>query len=254
MSRSKSDVEDQEIDADVSFVSRWSRLKDENRQTNDDTAVDKTVKQTIASEEDQQAPVKILTDADMPDIENMTAESDYTGFLSPGVSEELRKLALRKLFRSEVFNIRDGLDEYDGDYTHFEKLGDIVTSDMKHQLELEAKRKAEQALQHESPEEIPLLSEDGISELKHDNDDSTDQNKIAADQQDMSQTSQDEAQTLIDADATSKKTVTENLASDDSLPVDADTEKSAEIPAENAELDDVEFDDRQTIITHKNKD
>ncbi len=70
----------------------------------------------------------------------------------------------------------------------------------------------------------------------------------------MSQTSQDEAQTLIDADATSKKTVTENLASDDSLPVDAGTEKSAKIADENAELDDVEFDDRQTIITDKNKD
>lgn len=154
MSGSKSNLEDKEKNSDVSFVSRWSRLKHENNQTNDDAdvdpVVDKAEKQAIALDEEQQTPVKILTDADMPDIESMTADSDYTDFLSPGVSEELRRLALRKLFRSEVFNIRDGLDEYDGDYTHFEKLGDIVTSDMKHQLEMEAKRKAEQALQGKS--------------------------------------------------------------------------------------------------------
>lgn len=164
MSRSKISVEDQEVNTDVNFVSRWSKLKHENSQNSeanlgyeaavdeavsDETAENKTSTQDGVSDEEQQAAVKILTDEDMPAIESMTADSDYTDFLSPGVSEELRNLALRKLFLSEVFNIRDGLDEYDGDYTHFESLGDIVTADMKHQLELEAKRKTEQLLQHE---------------------------------------------------------------------------------------------------------
>ena len=83
----------------------------------------------------------------MPDIEGLTADSDYTDFLSPGVSEALRKLALRKLFRSEVFNICDGLDDYDDDYTQFKILGSTVTSDMRHQIELKAQRMAEQLLQ-----------------------------------------------------------------------------------------------------------
>ena len=39
------------------------------------------------------------------------------------VSESLRRLALRKLFHGADFNIRDGLDDYDGDYTSFVKLG-----------------------------------------------------------------------------------------------------------------------------------
>ena len=63
-----------------------------------------------------------LTDADMPDIDSLAEDSDFTGFMSPGVSDELRNLALRKLFHAPVFNIRDGLDEYDEDYTTFEKL------------------------------------------------------------------------------------------------------------------------------------
>lgn len=245
MSRSKSDVEDQEVNSDVSFVSRWSRLKHETRQNSDDAAVDKTSIQAVVSDEEREAPVKILTDDDMPDIESMTPESDYTDFLSPGVSEELRKLALRKLFSSEVFNIRDGLDEYDGDYTHFETLGDIVTSDMKHQLELEAKRKAEQMLQHENT----LADENCTSELDLDNDDSADKNKIAANQQVTSQTLHDEAQTSIDAGVTSIKMVTENLVADDSFPVDTDTEKNTKKVDENAE-----FDDLQTNNTDQNKD
>lgn len=159
MSRSKNHVQEQALNADVNFVSRWSKLKHETRQnseailddetTGDENAENKTSIPNGVSDEEQQAAIKILTDKDMPDIESMTADSDYTDFFSSGVSEELRKLALRKLFLSEVFNIRDGLDEYDGDYTQFEALGDIVTADMKHQLEMEAKRKAEELLQHE---------------------------------------------------------------------------------------------------------
>ena len=83
---------------------------------------------------------KVLTDEDMPPLESLDEHSDYSGFLSSGVSEALRRRALRKLFSSAVFNIPDGLDDYDDDFTSFAALGDIVTSDMKHQAEMEAER------------------------------------------------------------------------------------------------------------------
>jgi len=150
MSRSKICVEDHEENSDASFVSRWSRLKHENRQGADNASKNAAL-ETDASDEAQAPPAKILTDEDMPDIASLVPDSDYTDFLSPGVSEALRKLALQKLFHSEVFNIRDGLDDYDGDYTHFEKLGGIVTSDMHHQIEMEAQRKARQLLLDEEP-------------------------------------------------------------------------------------------------------
>ncbi len=85
----------------------------------------------------------VLTDTDMPSLDRLDEHSDYSGFLSPGVSDALRKRALRKLFTATVFNVRDGLDDYDEDFTSFEPLGDWVTSDMKHQAEVQEKRRRE---------------------------------------------------------------------------------------------------------------
>ena len=87
-----------------------------------------------------EAEEKVLTDEDMPPLESLDENSDYSGFLSQGVSEGLRRRALRKLFTSAVFNVPDGLDDYDDDFTSFAALGDIVTADMKHQAEVEAER------------------------------------------------------------------------------------------------------------------
>ena len=96
---------------------------------------------------------KVLTDDDMPSLESLDENSDYSGFLSPGVTEGLRRRALRKLFMSAVFNVRDGLDDYDEDFTNFEALGDIVTSDMRHQAEAEAER-ARRAREDSGPADL----------------------------------------------------------------------------------------------------
>jgi len=193
MSQSKTTVIEPEENSDAGFVSRWSRLKHEAKHDTENTVTENAKTGHVASDDDgdsiggleqkQAASASVLTDADMPDIESMTPDSDYADFLSPGVSEELRKLALRKLFHCEVFNIRDGLDEYDGDYTQFEKLGDIVTSDMQHQIELKAQRelehKAQLLLQDKND-----LSEDGcLDEIEAINDKkaSVENNRAAAD-------------------------------------------------------------------------
>ena len=152
MSREKPVQAEAEDASDADFVSRWSRLKNRAKDTETAAIANSTAGSAPGNAGSEQTPAsstKILTDEDMLPIESLTADSDYADFLSPGVSEGLRKLALRKLFHGEAFNIRDGLDEYDDDFTQFEKLGDIVTSDMKHQIELEAQRKAEQLLQNE---------------------------------------------------------------------------------------------------------
>ncbi len=106
---------------------------------------------TAARRAEGEAEEKILTDADMPPLESLDEHSDYSGFLSSGVSEDLRRRALRKLFFSAAFNVRDGLDDYDDDFTSFEGLGDMVTADMKHQREVEAERARAEA---ETSEEI----------------------------------------------------------------------------------------------------
>jgi len=154
MTRKKTTLAEPESSSEAGFVTRWSRLKHQAVKeaeiaVGENAAGHRAATENTGQEVKQASSSRIMTDEDMPEIESLTPESDYTDFLSPGVSDKLRKLALRKLFHGEGFNIRDGLDEYDDDFTRFEKLGDIVTSDMKHQLELEAQRKAEQLLQHE---------------------------------------------------------------------------------------------------------
>jgi hypothetical protein len=155
--------------AKESRLSRWSRLKQEAVTAPPDdlealAVVSETSLATPVSEEVEQEPAP-LTDADMPDLDSLGEDSDFTGFMSPGVSDELRNLALRKLFHAPVFNIRDGLDEYDEDYTSFEKLGDIVTCDMKHQIEVQERKLREAQEQEEQAEaEAQLQNSDEMDD------------------------------------------------------------------------------------------
>ena len=146
-------------DSKESVLRRWSRRKQEAVQTTE-VAREEESTQTRASLDTaastETAPV--LTDADMPPLESLDENSDFSGFMSEGVSDELRNLALRKLFRAPVFNIRDGLDEYDEDYTFFEKLGDVVTCDMKHHIEMKEQKEREAAL--EAADEIEAIEEE----------------------------------------------------------------------------------------------
>ncbi len=56
--------------------------------------------------------------ADLPDVESLTEESDFSAFMRDGVPSDLRRLALRKLWASDpAFNIIDEMVEYGEDYT-----------------------------------------------------------------------------------------------------------------------------------------
>ncbi|MCU7936523.1 MAG: DUF3306 domain-containing protein [Candidatus Thiodiazotropha sp. (ex Dulcina madagascariensis)] len=111
------------------FYRRWSERKQASRLPV--AAVDEPV--------DAQLP----SDADMPPLESLDEASDYSGFLSPKVSEPLRQLALKKLFHSAGFNVCDELDDYAEDFTRFEKLGEVMTADLRHRLEQEARKRRE---------------------------------------------------------------------------------------------------------------
>ena len=131
----------------------------QSEQGTPDAAID------MAAEIDDLPP---LADEDMPPLETLTEESDYTGFLSPKVSDELRKLALRKLFHGSQFNICDGLDDYDEDFTKFAKLGDVITAEMRQRAELEALKK----LQQQAEAEAPVIEEMSAGDAQEGVDDS----------------------------------------------------------------------------------
>ena len=119
-----------------SFYARWSRRKMESK-----TDLD-IVEESVSSEQnaDEEPAVPALTDANMPALETLHDDSDYSGVLSPEVSDKLREIALRKLFHSKAFNIVDGLDDYDDDFITALPLGDIVTADMRHQAEVKLEK------------------------------------------------------------------------------------------------------------------
>lgn len=139
------------------FLGRWSRRKQHARtKPEDGAAVEPPVPASDVPSAEDQSPERVLTDEDMPPLDSLDSDSDYGGFLSPGVSEKLRHAALRKLFLSPKFNFVDGLDDYADDFTVFEPLGDIITADMRHQMEL-AEERAKKAMEEElavSNEEI----------------------------------------------------------------------------------------------------
>lgn len=143
------------------FVARWSRRKWAARTGDTSTGTASLTEQSAArldageeahavgaapetgaaspsSAEPREGPIK--DPPSPPPLESLHADSDYSAFLSPKVGEELRRLALRKLFGSSKFNLRDGLDDYDDDYRIFESLGDIVTADMRHRMAVASTR------------------------------------------------------------------------------------------------------------------
>ncbi|MGB5259062.1 MAG: DUF3306 domain-containing protein [Gammaproteobacteria bacterium] len=128
-------------DSREEFLTRWSRRKLEAGRGDQGTSASVIDSAENTVPEPGEAD-KVLTDADMPPIDLLDGDSDYSPFLSPGVSDDLRQQALRKLFTQPDFNITDGLNDYDEDYTHFAGLGNIITHEMKRMLqrELEADR------------------------------------------------------------------------------------------------------------------
>ena len=59
------------------------------------------------------------TDAapELPAVESLTFDSDFTAFLKPNVDEALKRKALKKLLHDPRFNVMDGLDTYIADYS-----------------------------------------------------------------------------------------------------------------------------------------
>jgi hypothetical protein len=82
------------------FFSRWSRLKREP-----------------PAEKAAETPAPIL-----PPVENLTPESDFADFMHPKVKDELRRLALKKLFSDPHFNLPDPFEAYSGDWTGGEPI------------------------------------------------------------------------------------------------------------------------------------
>jgi hypothetical protein len=155
------------------LLTRWSRLKAGARARSVPSATPgpaepahEAVSAAVAAGPDAGTPAVAAAPlpappVELPDIDQLGQDSDFSAFLTPGVDAELRKRALRKLFHSPKFNVFDGLDTYRDDFTSFPVLGDVVTADMQYHLERAAKELAarvEAAVGNEQPAAEPAAA------------------------------------------------------------------------------------------------
>ena len=116
------------------FFSRWSQRKQAVKLGLAEEEVRQEVSQNRAQDKPQPAvqnsavsvasvkpdaadpaaePPKLPT---LSDVEQLTPDSDFSTFMSQGVSPEVRNAAMKKLFTDPHYNVMDGLDIYIGDY------------------------------------------------------------------------------------------------------------------------------------------
>ncbi|MFL6563780.1 MAG: DUF3306 domain-containing protein [Burkholderiales bacterium] len=118
------------------FLSRWSRLKSESK---DPGPGEKTEGAPVKGEE---APMPVL-----PALDELTSESDFTGFMHPKVDEALRRAALKKLFSDPHFNVPDPYEPFSGDWTGGEPISEemLATLNQARTLLFNKEEKKEQA-------------------------------------------------------------------------------------------------------------
>jgi Protein of unknown function (DUF3306) len=113
-------------------LARWSQRKAAARRGDPPPAEGDDVVKRVATHDQQPSdPISKVTDAaaspesvapdedvpELPPIEALTFQSDYTAFMAKNVPEALRRAALRKLWQSDpVLANLDGLNDYDEDY------------------------------------------------------------------------------------------------------------------------------------------
>jgi len=117
-------------DRDEGFLSRWSRRKAQGRAGAEVEPAPPANPDPLPATASSAAPVAapespptISGGAEPPpplptmdDVAALTRESDYARFVMPGVGDDVKSAAMKKLFSDPHFNVMDGLDTYIDDY------------------------------------------------------------------------------------------------------------------------------------------
>ena len=100
------------------FLSRWSKRKHAaNRgEAPGEPAPVVTPSPSVTAQQPQGAALS-GTPQPLPPVETLTPESDFTPFMKPEVDADVKRAALRTLFRDPRYNVMDGLDVYIDDYS-----------------------------------------------------------------------------------------------------------------------------------------
>lgn len=107
------------------FLQRWSRLKSQ-------PATEPVTPPAVAPT----APAEKL---ELPVVDDLTLESDFSAFMQPEVDAETRRAAMKKLFMNDHYRTMDMLDVYVDDYSKPEVLPAAMLHKLEHAVGLLAK-------------------------------------------------------------------------------------------------------------------
>lgn len=110
----------------MSRFERWSRRKLGQETDDPSDAPDQAAEEALEAGPDGaddtlgdaplSEPAPGSLDATLPDPDTLPAGADFSAYLAKGVSRQLRRRALRRLWSSGGYGVRDGLDDYDENY------------------------------------------------------------------------------------------------------------------------------------------
>ena len=103
-------------------------------------------------EESNEETVATETEAETQDPEKMS----LANLLVSQVEESAKKAAMRKLFMSDEFNIRDGLDDYDDDYSNLKNLSKGVAETLREWVNEKPEETEESLTETEATEVAPV--------------------------------------------------------------------------------------------------
>ena len=84
------------------------------------------------------APAPAVVAPELPSVDSLDFHSDFTAFLRPEVDENLKRAALKQLFRDPRFNVMDGLDTYIDDYTKADPIAPEMLKDLMQRFSMAA--------------------------------------------------------------------------------------------------------------------
>jgi hypothetical protein len=103
------------------FLSRWSRRKREV-----------AAAKAAPAKASERAPAEAPKPAELPPVDSLTFESDFSAFMRANVEESVKRAALKKLLHDPRFNVMDGLDTYIDDYTQNEGISEEMLKTLDH--------------------------------------------------------------------------------------------------------------------------
>ncbi|MDD1783045.1 DUF3306 domain-containing protein [Enterovibrio sp. ZSDZ35] len=141
---------------DKPFLSRWSKRKLEPEPDEEDSLIAEVSEDALdaegelnASEEDVET-TEDVPELTMKDVGKLKDGDSAAAFLAKGISAEVKKAALRKLFQGEAYHVLDGMNDYDLDYSKAKNLT----------------AEAAQALRHWTKDKLESVKEEALEKLQ----------------------------------------------------------------------------------------